>query len=160
MSSCHSFCVVSCPLGPRPRLTSAGRSSTKCGLKNRHSCRLQDDLLQMRQLGNAASSGSSQSIAPISEALIWKRDDTVDVPVLVGTARVDWLQIPVDDVLEGLSTLKEGICRGVLRKLLQHGMVLVHKKFRSQWSCREQVMSMTGVMSSVATSTCGRPTLP
>ena len=70
------------------------------------------------------------------------KKDTVDIPTLVGTVRIDWLQFPVQLTMywRACPSSKKASAEGSLsRRLPQHGMVLVLRKFRSQLSCREQV---------------------
>ena len=39
-----------------------------------------------------------------------------DVPTLIGKLKVDWIDFPLDDILQQFSTLKEGILRGVFKQ--------------------------------------------
>ena len=38
------------------------------------------------------------------------------LPTCTGKLKVDWIDFPLDDILEQFTTLKEGILRGVLRQ--------------------------------------------
>ena len=42
--------------------------------------------------------------------------DDGEIPTLICATRIDWLQLPVGDILQQFGTLKEGICRGVFRQ--------------------------------------------
>ena len=43
-------------------------------------------------------------------------DKEGDLPTLIGKLKVDWIDFPLDDTLQQLTTLKEGILRGVFRQ--------------------------------------------
>ena len=43
-------------------------------------------------------------------------DTDGDLPTLIGKLKVDWIDFPFDDILRQLTTLKEGILRGVFRQ--------------------------------------------
>ena len=43
-------------------------------------------------------------------------DKEGDLPTLIGKLKVDWIDFPLDDILQQLTTLKEGILRGVFKQ--------------------------------------------
>ena len=43
-------------------------------------------------------------------------DQEDELPTLIGKLKIDWLDFPVDDILQQLTTLKEGILRGVFKQ--------------------------------------------
>ncbi len=43
-------------------------------------------------------------------------DTEGDLPTLIGKLKVDWVDFPLDDILQQFTTLKEGILRGVFRQ--------------------------------------------
>ena len=47
---------------------------------------------------------------------IGQMDRDGDIPTLTGKLKVDWIDFPLDDILEQFVTLKEGILRGVFRQ--------------------------------------------
>ena len=38
------------------------------------------------------------------------------LPTLIGKLKIDWIDFPLDDILQQLTTLKEGILRGVFKQ--------------------------------------------
>ena len=63
----------------------------------------------------------------------------------IGKLNIDWLDFPVDDILQQFTTLKEGILRGVYSsKLLVLGMVVVQKKPKLRCYWLEHVTSASG----------------
>ena len=60
-----------------------------------------------------------------------------NLPTLIGKLKIDWLDFPVDDILQQFTTLKEGILRGVFKqKQLVRGLGVVRKKHKSLYSYR------------------------
>ena len=45
-----------------------------------------------------------------------KMDRDGEIPTLTGKLKVDWIDFPLEDILEQFITLKEGILRGVFRQ--------------------------------------------
>ena len=43
-------------------------------------------------------------------------DEEKNLPTLIGKLKIDWLDFPVDDILQQFTTLKEGILRGVFKQ--------------------------------------------
>ena len=43
-------------------------------------------------------------------------DAEKNLPTLIGKLKIDWLDFPVDDILQQFTTLKEGILRGVFKQ--------------------------------------------
>ena len=43
-------------------------------------------------------------------------DGDNNLPTLIGKLKIDWLDFPVDDILQQFTTLKEGILRGVFKQ--------------------------------------------
>ena len=41
---------------------------------------------------------------------------TKNLPTLIGKLKIDWLDFPVDDILQQFATLKDGILRGLFKQ--------------------------------------------
>ena len=58
-------------------------------------------------------------------------DNLKNLPAFMGKLKIDWLDFPVDDILQQFTTLKDGILRGFLSsKLLALGMAVVLRKLK------------------------------
>ncbi len=57
-----------------------------------------------------------------------KMDRDGDIPTITGKLKVDWIDFPVEDILEQFTTLKEGILRGVFRQKAVPGLVVERRK--------------------------------
>ena len=55
-------------------------------------------------------------------------DEEKNLPTLIGKLKIDWLDFPVDDILQQFTTLKEGILRGVFKQ----------KAARAWFGCRAE----------------------
>ena len=60
-------------------------------------------------------------------------DQDNELPTLIGKIKIDWLDFPVDDILEQFTTLKEGILRGVFKQ----------KAARAWFGCRAEKAQIT-----------------
>ena len=60
-------------------------------------------------------------------------DEEKNVPTLIGKLKIDWLDFPVDDILQQFTTLKEGILRGVFKQ----------KAARAWFGCRAEKAQVT-----------------
>ena len=60
-------------------------------------------------------------------------DDEKNLPTLIGKLKIDWLDFPVDDILQQFTTLKEGILRGVFKQ----------KAARAWFGCRAEKAQVT-----------------
>ena len=56
-----------------------------------------------------------------------------NLPTLIGKLKIDWLDFPVDDILQQFTTLKEGILRGVFKQ----------KAARAWFGCRAEKAQVT-----------------
>ena len=65
-------------------------------------------------------------------------DNNGDIPTLMGKLKVDWVQLPVYDILNQFGTLKEGICRGVFRQ----------KAAAARLGCRSEKVQITVILPS------------
>ena len=60
-------------------------------------------------------------------------DEEKNLPTLIGKLKIDWLDFPVDDILQQFTTLKEGILRGVFKQ----------KAARAWFGCRAEKAQVT-----------------
>ena len=60
-------------------------------------------------------------------------DGDNNLPTLIGKLKIDWLDFPVDDILQQFTTLKEGILRGVFKQ----------KAARAWFGCRAEKAQVT-----------------
>ena len=60
-------------------------------------------------------------------------DGDKNLPTLIGKLKIDWLDFPVDDILQQFTTLKEGILRGVFKQ----------KAARAWFGCRAEKAQVT-----------------
>ena len=60
-------------------------------------------------------------------------DEEKNLPPLIGKLKIDWLDFPVDDILQQYTTLKEGILRGVFKQ----------KAARAWFWCRAEKAQIT-----------------
>ena len=60
-------------------------------------------------------------------------DEEKNLPTLIGKLKIDWLDFPVDDILQQFTTLKEGILRGVFKQ----------KAARAWFGCRAEKAQIT-----------------
>ena len=60
-------------------------------------------------------------------------DAEKNLPTLIGKLKIDWLDFPVDDILQQFTTLKEGILRGVFKQ----------KAARAWFGCRAEKAQVT-----------------
>ena len=60
-------------------------------------------------------------------------DQENELPTLIGKLKIDWLDFPVDDILQQFTTLKEGILRGVFKQ----------KAARAWFGCRAEKAQIT-----------------
>ena len=65
-----------------------------------------------------------------------KMDRDGDIPTITGRLKVDWTDFPVEDILEQLTTLKEGILRGVFRQ----------KAAAAWFGCRAEKAQVTALL--------------
>ena len=65
-------------------------------------------------------------------------DSRGDIPTLMGKLKVDWIDLPVDDITKQFGTLKEGILRGVFRQ----------KAAAAWFGCRAEKAQITVILPS------------
>ena len=89
----------------------------------------------------AGTSDTDRLISQRSEAVksrelhfhLGAMDAEKNLPTLIGKLKIDWLDFPVDDILQQFTTLKEGILRGVFKQ----------KAARAWFGCRAEKAQVT-----------------
>ena len=72
-------------------------------------------------------------------------DSKGDIPTLMGKLKVDWIDLPVDDITKQFGTLKEVFFAEFFdRRLLLPGLGVEQKKPKSPLSCRANWMQTRG----------------
>ena len=73
-----------------------------------------------------------------------------NLPTLIGKLKIDWLDFPVDDILQQFTTLKEGILRGVFKqKQLVPGLAVVQKRPKSGFFSQGTAALVSGLVSTI-----------
>ena len=89
----------------------------------------------------AGASDTDRLISQRSEAVksrelhfhLGAMDAEKNLPTFIGKLKIDWLDFPVDDILQQFTTLKEGILRGVFKQ----------KAARAWFGCRAEKAQVT-----------------